>query len=102
VNLEAAVMALSAELARLREATRWTSVAEAMPVRRGVLVARTLPEDPMFGDRDVTIGYPSLIGWRDDHGPIEGDGVVVTHWMPIPAPPTPHPAGGTATASGAN
>lgn len=70
----------------------WINVKDSLPADRGytghVLVARTLHYDPQFGDRDVTMGYLSLDGWQNDRGPLLRDGEEVTHWMPIPEPPT--------------
>jgi hypothetical protein len=71
---------------------KWTSVKDSMPADAGhkghVLVARTLIPDPQFGDRDVTMAYFSKMGWRNDRGPILQEGEEVTHWMPIPDPPS--------------
>lgn len=74
----------------------WTSVNDQLPAQARytghVLVARTLPEDPRFGDRDVSMGYLALTGWRDDHHLFETIDAEVTHWMPFPDLPEKMPA----------
>lgn len=78
------------EIDRLR-CTGWISIKDRLPAQDGykghVIVARTVPYDPQFGERDVTMGYLSLDGWKNDHGPIDKYGEVITDWMPFPEPP---------------
>ena len=80
------------------EGVRWIPVGERLPEESGyrghVLVARLLPYDPQFGDRDVTMAWHSKTGWRSDHGSVEQHDAIVTHWRPLPPPPAGEGDGG--------
>jgi len=94
------------EIHSLREQLRWRSVSEETPEQDGysghVFVARDVPFDPGFGDRDVTMAFLDKSSWRDDRGSVESDGEKVTHWMPLHDPPPKQDCSDVSMWGGAN
>ena len=84
VHLCAGYDALVAENAALMEAQRWIPVGERLPEEGLVMTAYTnLDGTPEVGE----LWFHPLearIYWEHEHGDVE----TVTHWMPLPAPPT--------------
>ena len=71
-----------AELAALREQTRWIPVGERLPDENAGVFA--VSEDEVYGTRTVVQGDYCQGKFLD----LAGDDIEnVTHWMPIPEPP---------------
>ena len=71
---------LTAELAKLRERTRWIPVNERLPKRDGFYL--------VLENVNQVAGYYHWckeFGWNTDGGRINIQSV--THWMPLPEPP---------------
>jgi len=66
---------LEAENTALREQVRWVPVSERLPDDHGFFIAIT------------GSGHRCLLGYNTTHG-WQWDGSAVTHWMPLPPPPT--------------
>jgi hypothetical protein len=78
-------VAASAELAHLREAMRWRSVAEELPAKEGYYITYR----PDYEDKIVTLWY--FLGFCQWEGYVRPrppkKSRYVTHWQPLPEPP---------------
>jgi hypothetical protein len=83
---------LTAELAELRDRTRWIPVSERLPENTGEVFIKAIgmkrPELGSYvyqGDEVFDIYCkPCFYAWRAGDWT---DKVIVTHWMPLPEPP---------------
>lgn len=79
-------------LRKLTQSSAWVSVAEGLPcLRENVLVCAYWHEH--WG---VYMGWNSGHGWNVSCGIGQRNDVLVSHWMPLPAPPDCRPPEGDA------